>query len=94
MGVQCPQRDRSKYFFFQKNFVKACVGARGPDWGFPRPNDVIYHMRSLFYFSTKNEDFFPLHTRYIFIFWRNENVVMGKNLHFWAKNKKGTSYDR
>ena len=21
--------------FFYKSFVKACVGARGPDWGFP-----------------------------------------------------------
>ena len=25
------QRDRSKYFFINKKFVKACVGARGPD---------------------------------------------------------------
>ena len=23
--------------FLQKNYVKACVGARGPDWGFPEP---------------------------------------------------------
>ena len=23
--------------FFYKSFVKACVGARGPDWGFPEP---------------------------------------------------------
>ena len=30
------QRDRSKYFFY-KSFVKVCVGARGPDWGFPEP---------------------------------------------------------
>ena len=29
---------------------------------FLNPNDVIYHMRSLFYFSTKNEDFFPITT--------------------------------
>ena len=23
--------------FLQKNLVNACVGARGPDWGFPEP---------------------------------------------------------
>ena len=23
--------------FLQKIFVKACVGTRGPDWGFPEP---------------------------------------------------------
>ena len=31
------QRDRLKYFF-DKSFMKACVGARGPDWSFPEPN--------------------------------------------------------
>ena len=27
----------SKIFFHSKNLVKACVGSRGLDWGFPEP---------------------------------------------------------
>ena len=41
---------------------------------------------------------FSYHYIFVFPFFseispKNENVVMGKNLHFWSKNKKGTSYD-
>ena len=61
---------------------------------FLNPNDYIYHMRSLFQYSTKNEDFFPITTFSFFgeislKIWKNENVVMGKNLHFWSKIFKG-----
>ena len=42
---------------------------------------------------------FSNHYIFVFSFFgeispKNENVVMGKNLHFWLDIKKGTSYDR
>ena len=62
---------------------------------FLNPNDVICLIRSTFKYSTKNEDFFPsLHFRFSIFYPKNENVVMGKNLHFWSKYKNGTSDDR
>ena len=47
--------------FLQKISWKPVWVLEGQIGVFLNPNDVIYHMRSLFYFSTKNEDFFPLH---------------------------------
>ena len=70
--------------FLQKNFVKACVGARRPDWGFPEPKWCYLSYEVPFLFFDQKWRFFPI---FIFPFFseitpKNENVVMGKNHQF------------
>ena len=49
-------------FFTKKKSWKPVWVLEGQIGVFLNPNYVIYHMRSLFYFSTKNEDFFSITT--------------------------------
>ena len=64
VGDYYAQRDRWKYYFTKVSWKPVWV-LEGQIGFFLNPNDVICHMRSFFYFSTKNEDFFPsLHFRF------------------------------
>ena len=35
MQMSSSHQEGQTGIFYNKNFVKACVGAIGPDWGFP-----------------------------------------------------------
>ena len=76
----------NSHYFFKNYYWKKLWHLQTSGQVSLHPHDVICHMRSPFKYSTKNEDFFPsLHFCFsIFseISPKNENIVMGKNLHF------------
>ena len=48
--------------FLQKDFVKACVGARGPDWGFSESKWCYLSYEVPFLFFDQKWRFFPITT--------------------------------
>ena len=87
-----------KIFFTKKNLESRC-GCYRARLGFSWSQMMLSIIWGPFFIFRPKMKIFSYY--YIFIFWwnftkkgKNENVVMGKYLHFWSKNKKGTSYDR